>query len=75
MPDKTRTSGDEGHYTTGGYDEVFSTWSPDDKDFNIRLNRLGYQGREIEHRFLDAVSHNDKMRCAFPHSDRILGRM
>ena len=59
----------EAFYTTGGYDEVFSTWSPDDKDFNIRLNRLGYQGREIEHRFLDAVSHNDKMRFKeYPHA-------
>ena len=47
---------------TGGYDEKYDTWSPDDKDFNARLWRLGYQGREIQRRFLDGVLHNDKMR-------------
>jgi Sulfotransferase domain len=46
----------------GGYDERFETWSPDDKDFNIRLRRMGYQWREIPGRFLDCVRHNDKMR-------------
>ncbi len=47
---------------SGGYDERFETWSPDDKDFNIRLRRMGYKAREIDQRFLDAVLHNDKMR-------------
>jgi Sulfotransferase domain len=52
----------------GGYDEVFSTWSPDDKDFNARLRRLGYQAVEIESRFLNAITHNDKMRFReYPH--------
>jgi hypothetical protein len=52
----------------GGYDEVFSAWGPDDKDFNVRLRRLGFMGREIDHRFLEAVSHNDKMRFReYPH--------
>lgn len=46
----------------GGYDEKFSTWSPDDKDFNFRLRRLGYSACEIDYRYLDAVLHNDKMR-------------
>ena len=46
----------------GGYDEKYSTWSPDDKDFNLRLRRVGYIPREIDPRFLDAVVHNDKMR-------------
>lgn len=46
----------------GGYDEVFSTWSPDDKDYNVRLRRLGYQAIEIHERYLNAISHNDKMR-------------
>jgi hypothetical protein len=46
----------------GGYDEKYDTWSPDDKDFNVRLRNLGYVGKEIDEQFLDAVSHNDKMR-------------
>jgi hypothetical protein len=46
----------------GGYDEKFHTWSPDDKDFNARLRRLGFEAVEIERRYLDAVLHNDKMR-------------
>ena len=46
----------------GGYDEKYSTWSPDDKDFNLRLRRVGYIPREIAPRFLDAVVHNDRMR-------------
>lgn len=52
----------------GGYDEKCSTWWSDDKDFNIRLGRLGYHGREIPHVYLDAVSHNDKIRFKeYPH--------
>lgn len=46
----------------GGYDERYSTWSPDDKDFNLRLRRLGYRAEEIDPCYLHAVSHNDKMR-------------
>jgi len=54
----------------GGYDEMFSTWSPDDKDFNARLRRLGFEAREIDARFLNAISHNDKMRFReYPHLD------
>jgi hypothetical protein len=52
----------------GGYDEVFSTWSPDDKDFNVRLRRLGFEPKEIDRRFLNAVNHNDKIRFReYPH--------
>lgn len=47
---------------SGGYDEQFNTWSPDDKDFNLRLQRLGYEAREIDGMYLDAIRHNDKMR-------------
>jgi hypothetical protein len=47
---------------SGGYDERFDTWSPDDKDFNARLRRLGYQGVEIDHQYLGAILHNDKLR-------------
>jgi|SRR5215831_2564175 len=46
----------------GGYDERFETWSPDDKDFNARLRRLGYEGLEIPRPYLNVVLHNDKMR-------------
>jgi glycosyltransferase involved in cell wall biosynthesis len=53
----------------GGYDERFNTWSPDDKDFNLRLRCLGYTPVEIENRFLDAVLHNDKLRFReYPHA-------
>lgn len=46
----------------GGYDEKYDTWSPDDKDFNARLCRIGYEAKEVHPRFLDAILHNDKMR-------------
>jgi GT2 family glycosyltransferase len=53
----------------GGYDECFATWSCDDKDFNQRLRRMGYEAREIDVRFLDAIRHNDKMRFReYPHA-------
>ena len=56
----------------GGYDERFMTWSPDDKDFNRRLRRCGYEAREIPTHFLDAVRHNDKMRFReYPHAKNI----
>jgi hypothetical protein len=51
-----------GFQNAGGYDERFETWSPDDKDFNTRLRRLGFEGREIERRFIRAILHTDKMR-------------
>lgn len=46
----------------GGYDEKYDTWGPDDKDFNARLQRLGYRPAEIDPRFLLGVAHNDKLR-------------
>lgn len=56
----------------GGYDERFETWSPDDKDFNRRLRRLGYEAREIPAIFLNGVPHNDKMRFReYPHAKNI----
>lgn len=52
----------------GGYDEKFETWSRDDKDFNERLRRLGFDAVEIDTRFLDGVRHSDKMRFReYPH--------
>jgi hypothetical protein len=50
------------YLNAGGYDERFNVWGPDDKDFNIRLRRLGYSMHEIEPRFLKAIFHTDKMR-------------
>lgn len=47
---------------SGGYDEKFETWSPDDKDFNLRLRRMGYTAYEIDPYYLNAILHNDKMR-------------
>ena len=53
----------------GGYDEKYSTWSPDDKDFNIRLQRLGCSPREIDIRYLQAIKHNEKVRFReYPHA-------
>lgn len=53
----------EAFINAGGYDEKqFPTWGPDDKDFNTRLRRLGYQPAEIARRFLDVILHTDKMR-------------
>lgn len=46
----------------GGYDEKYNTYSPDDKDFNARLLRLGYKRKEIDNKFLIAIRHTDKMR-------------
>jgi hypothetical protein len=55
----------------GGYDEKFTTWSPDDKDFNARLRRLGYHGLEIDRQFLGVILHNDKMRFReYPEAER-----
>ena len=47
---------------SGGYDEKYSTWGPDDKDFNARLTRMGYPKAQIDRVYLDAVLHNDKVR-------------
>jgi len=53
----------------GGYDEKYETHSPDDKDFNARLRRLGYVGLEIDAGYLKAIPHNDKMRYReYPHA-------
>ena len=46
----------------GGYDEKYETYSPDDKDFNARLRRLGYNPVSIDPSYLNAIRHNDKMR-------------
>lgn len=53
----------------GGYDEQYDDWGPDDKDFNLRLRRLGYQAVEIDPCHLSAVRHNNKLRFReYPHA-------
>jgi Sulfotransferase domain/N-terminal domain of galactosyltransferase len=47
---------------SNGYDEKYETWGPDDKDYNTRLRNLGYSAYEIDHRYIDVVLHNDRMR-------------
>ena len=53
----------------GGYDEKYLTHSPDDKDLNARLRRLGFDAVEIEAPYLKAILHCDKMRYKeYPHA-------
>lgn len=47
---------------SGGYDEKFASWSPDDKDFNHRLHRMGYRQNIIDKKFLNCIRHNDDIR-------------
>ena len=53
---------------SGGYDEKFADWGSDDKDLNLRLRALGYDGVEIDPVYLNGVPHNDKVRFKeYPH--------
>lgn len=53
---------------TGGYDEKYSDYGPDDKDFNARLRRLGYTPREIPRCYLDIIPHGHGLRFReYPH--------
>lgn len=47
---------------TGGYDEKYKTYSPDDKDFTARLTALGLRAIEFDRRYLEAVPHSNGMR-------------
>ncbi len=47
---------------SGGYDEKYDTWGPDDKHFNGRLRKMGFQGVEIDKQHLLGVRHNDRLR-------------
>lgn len=59
---------------TGGYDEKYSDWGPDDKDMNVRLERLGRCPVEIEPYFLDAIHHRDSLRFKeYPHAKPPVG--
>ena len=53
---------DQAFRHAGGYDEIFETWSPDDKDFAGRIGRLGYSWRQIRYNFLSAIQHGAGMR-------------
>lgn len=56
-------------WLTGGYDELYEDWGPDDKDMNVRLERLGRIPVEIPAQFLDAIHHQDKLRFReYPHA-------
>lgn len=58
---------------SGGYDEKYETHSPDDKDFDARLRRLGFERQEIPPRFLNAILHNDKMRFReYPEARKLI---
>jgi hypothetical protein len=46
----------------GGYDEKYTAWSPDDKDFTARLVKLGLKQQKIEPKYLRAINHGDKVR-------------
>lgn len=55
----------------GGYDERFSTWAHDDKDFNQRLQFLGYEPVETPRLLLESIPHGDGMRFReYPHACR-----
>ena len=47
---------------TGGYDEKYTEYSPDDWDFNLRLRRLGFVAQEIPAWHLRGVWHGDEER-------------
>ncbi len=53
----------------GGYDESFTTWSHDDKDFNTRIQSLGYRPVATERRYLGCIPHGDGLRFKeYPHA-------
>jgi Sulfotransferase domain len=49
----------------GGYDECFESWSPDDKDFGMRLGNLGYNWHMIRPCFLGAIQHGAGMKSDY----------
>jgi hypothetical protein len=64
----------EAFIKSGGYDEKYSTWGPDDKDLNIRLRRLGYVPELIERKHLNTILHNDKVRFReYPQARHLKG--
>lgn len=47
---------------TGGYDEKFDTYSPDDADLILRLQRLGYKPVTLDKPFMTWISHGHEVR-------------
>jgi Sulfotransferase domain/N-terminal domain of galactosyltransferase len=59
----------EAFLKAGGYDERFSAWGRDDRDFCERLERLHCAPYEIAPRFLDGVRHTNRARFKeYPHA-------
>ena len=59
---------------SGGYDERYSTWGPDDKDFQTRLRRMGYLACQIAPEYLQGVLHNNRMRFKeYPEAQTLMG--
>ncbi len=57
----------------GGYNEKDSTWSPDDKDFNVRMRRLGHEPLLLERRFQETILHNNRTRFReYPHAEVLM---
>src|SRR5208282_5986829 len=55
----------------GGYDEIYATWQGEDIDMNFRLQRMGYQMRYIDNRYLHAINHNAAIRFKeWPHAQK-----
>jgi GT2 family glycosyltransferase len=55
---------------TGGYDEKYANWGPDDQDMVARLKLLGYEGLPVPNRFLGCIHHGPKLRFKeYPHAD------
>lgn len=46
----------------GGYDEKYTHWAPEDEDFKARIRRLGYEGVQINEKFLYVIPHKDWLR-------------
>lgn len=52
----------EDYREVGGYDEVFDKWGPDDRDFALRVARLGRKQVDIDIAYLDRIAHSDELR-------------
>lgn len=59
----------------GGYDENYENWGPDDKDFNSRVQRMGYTPYEIPPFYLRGIRHTEESRFAeYPEArPKVLG--
>ena len=55
----------------GGYDETYATWRGEDMDLSARLDRMGYQLRPIDTKYLDAIPHSSGVRFKdYPHAQQ-----